>query len=305
MSFLTQIINLFFYLDARSYTLAMTSLLSSATESMALESLITKLKNKRNIWILSGAGISAPSGIPTYRDHKGQWKSANPIQHLEFIHQEPYRQRYWARSMVGWKLTGDARPNASHKAITELQKNGRVSQIVTQNVDSLHRIAGSKQVIDLHGRLSEIKCLDCNEIRLRSDYQHRLIENNPELDQYQAKILPDGDADVEDFDMSQITIPPCENCGGVLMPNVVFFGGIVPKHRVDKAYQTLGKSDCLLVIGSSLKVFSGFRFPRWASQQGLPLYAINQGEMRGQELFDHIVCEPCEKVLPIISHEIS
>jgi len=176
---------------------------------------------------------------------------------------------------------------------------------VTQNVDSLHRIAGSKQVIDLHGRLSEIKCLDCNEIRLRSDYQHRLIENNPELDQYQAKILPDGDADVEDFDMSQITIPPCENCGGVLMPNVVFFGGIVPKHRVDKAYQTLGKSDCLLVIGSSLKVFSGFRFPRWASQQGLPLYAINQGEMRGQELFDHIVCEPCEKVLPIISHEIS
>ena len=274
------------------------------SHSAELESLISKLKDKHKIWILTGAGISAPSGIPTYRDDKGQWKSANPIQHTEFINHESYRQRYWARSMVGWKLTGRAKPNATHEAITALQKSGRTSQIVTQNVDGLHRIAGSKNVIDLHGRLSEIKCLNCADIIKRSDYQTRLIANNKELDQYEANILPDGDADVEDFDMSKINIPPCAKCGGILMPNVVFFGGVVPKHRVEKAFETLAQSDCILVIGSSLKVFSGFRFPRWASQNNLPLYAINQGEMRGQELFDQIVTEPCEEVLPIIVKSI-
>jgi len=274
------------------------------TVSKDLDNLISTLKDKHKIWILTGAGISAPSGIPTYRDDKGEWKSANPIQHNEFINHESYRQRYWARSMVGWKLTGRAKPNATHEAITTLQKSGRVSQIVTQNVDSLHRIAGSKNVIDLHGRLSEIKCLNCDDITRRSDYQKRLLNENHELDRYEAKILPDGDADVEDFDMSKISIPPCEKCGGVLMPHVVFFGGIVPKYRVTRAYETLAESDCLLVIGSSLKVFSGFRFPRWASQNNLPLYAVNQGEMRGQDLFDQHITEPCEEALPIIAQEI-
>ena len=188
----------------------------NAPLSPALHALISTLKNKQNIWILTGAGISAPSGIPTYRDDKGEWKSANPIQHNEFIKHKAYRQRYWARSMVGWKLTGRAKPNATHNAITALQENGRVSQIVTQNVDGLHRVAGSKQVIDLHGRLSEIKCLHCHEITRRSDYQTRLIKENIELDQYKAIILPDGDANVEDFDMSKINIPPCTNCAGAV-----------------------------------------------------------------------------------------
>ena len=269
-----------------------------------LGKLISALNSHQNIWILTGAGISAPSGIPTYRDDKGKWKSANPIQHNDFINHESYRQRYWARSMVGWKLTGRAKPNDTHHAITTLQNKGKVSQIVTQNVDSLHNHAGSENVIDLHGRLSEIKCLRCDEVSQRDTYQPRLIKNNPELDQYEAKILPDGDAHVEDFDMSKITIPPCQNCGGMLMPNVVFFGGIVPRPRVDKAFSTLAESDCILVIGSSLKVFSGFRFPRWASENNLPLYAVNQGEMRGQELFDCIITEPCEVILPIIASEM-
>lgn len=272
--------------------------------SPQLQKLIEALKDKHKIWVLTGAGISAPSGIPTYRDDKGEWKSANPIQHNEFIQHESYRQRYWARSMVGWKLSGRAKPNAAHDAITALQNSGRISQLVTQNVDGLHRLAGTKQVIDLHGRLSEIKCLDCGEISKRSEYQPRLVKNNPELDNYKAEIRPDGDAHVEDFDMSKITIPPCKNCGGVLMPNVVFFGGIVPKARVEKAFSTLAESDCILVIGSSLKVFSGFRFPRWASQNNLPMYALNQGEMRGQELFDEIVSEHCEKALPILAREL-
>ncbi len=283
----------------------MTYLSKHPEESKNVEELIFRLKEKRNIWILTGAGISAPSGIPTYRDDKGEWKSANPIQHQEFIQHESYRQRYWARSMVGWKLTGKAQPNATHDAITALQKSGRVSQIVTQNVDGLHRVAGAKGVIDLHGRLGEIKCLNCHEVSSRKHYQSRLIAVNNELDQYQFEILPDGDANVEDFDMSQISIPPCVKCGGVLMPHVVFFGGVVPKHRVEKAYTTLAQSDCLLVIGSSLNVFSGFRFPRWASQNNIPLFAVNQGDMRGQELFDVIVTEPCEQVLPRIVASIT
>ena len=273
--------------------------------SMKIDSLIKQLKDKHKIWILTGAGISAPSGIPTYRDDKGQWKSANPIQHNDFINHHSYRQRYWARSMVGWKMTGRAKPNATHMAIAKLQQSGRVSQLVTQNVDGLHTIAGSRDIIDLHGRLSEIKCLDCDDISQRSAYQPRLIQNNPELNNYKATIMPDGDANVEDFDMSKITIPPCEHCGGTLMPNVVFFGGIVPRARVNKAFSTLAESDCLLVVGSSLTVFSGFRFPRWASQNQLPMYAVNQGEMRGQELFSHILTEPCEAVLPIIAKALA
>jgi len=287
------------------YTHLMPTLTYTKIPLNNLETLITALQNKSNIWILTGAGISAPSGIPTYRDDKGEWKSANPIQHNDFINHESYRQRYWARSMVGWKLTGRAKPNAAHSAITAIQQTGKVSQIVTQNVDGLHNIAGANNVIDLHGRLSEIKCLSCDEISKRADYQPRLVKNNPELDQYEAKILPDGDAHVEDFDMSKITIPACQNCDGVLMPNVVFFGGIVPISRVEKAFSTLAESDCILVIGSSLKVFSGFRFPRWANQNSLPMYAVNQGKMRGQELFDMILSESCEKVLPIIAQEMS
>jgi len=281
--------------------------ISKSTKNLSnkLEPFISALQNKSKIWILTGAGISAPSGIPTYRDDKGEWKSANPIQHNDFINHESYRQRYWARSMVGWKLTGKAKPNATHHAITALQNTGKVSQIVTQNVDGLHNIAGTKDVIDLHGRLSEIKCLDCDEISKRAHFQSKLIKNNPELDQYKATIMPDGDANVEDFDMSTISIPTCTNCSGVLMPNVVFFGGLVPKPRVEKAFSTLAESDCILVIGSSLKVFSGFRFPRWAGQNNLPMYAVNQGEMRGQELFDCIVDEPCEDIMPIIAQEMS
>ena len=273
-----------------------------------LEQLITHLSSKRNIWILSGAGISAPSGIPTYRDHRGDWQAGNPIQHNDFKKNKSARQRYWARSMAGWKLNQRANPNAAHVAVTKLQHNGFISQIVTQNVDRLHSLAGATNVIDLHGRIDQIVCLGCQEITTRASFQPRLVEINPKLYQYinsnSGRMFPDGDAQIDDFEMSLVNIPPCENCGGVLMPDVVFFGGIVPKTRVDTAFDTLAKSDCILVIGSSLTVFSGFRFPRWAYQNDLPLYAINQGEMRGADMFDLIVQESCDVVLPIITEEI-
>ncbi|GAA0410058.1 NAD-dependent protein deacetylase [Cocleimonas flava] len=281
---------------------------STNTQYSNTDQLITALKNKRNIWVLSGAGISAPSGIPTYRDNKGNWQAGNPIQHNEFITQESFRKRYWARSMAGWIITGHAKPNAAHQAITQLQESGRVSKIVTQNVDRLHSNAGAKEVIDLHGRIDQIICLDCNDISRRADYQPRLEESNPALNSYieriSSKALPDGDANIDDYATDTVNIPPCEKCAGTLMPDVVFFGGIVPKERVELAFKTLAEADCLLVIGSSLKVFSGFRFPRWAHQNNLPLYAINQGEMRGEEMFDLVVPESCEEILPELVNQL-
>ena len=262
--------------------------------------LIAALADKRAIWVLSGAGISAPSGIPTYRDRHGQWKASNPIQHNEFVQQKSSQQRYWARSMVGFAMTHLATPNPAHEAVTRLQSNGLTSQITTQNVDRLHSVAGAEKVIDLHGRLDQVICLDCGVSSKRAEFQPRLVALNPDLTDYAAKLLPDGDAAVDDFDMSHIKIPACNHCGGTIMPDVVFFGGTVPKPRVEAAFKSLSEADCILVIGSSLTVYSGFRFPRWAHQNGLPLYAINEGEMRGAELFDLILQESCEVALPQI-----
>lgn len=273
-----------------------------------LDDLIQDLSVKKRIWVLTGAGISKASGIPTYRDHKGLWQASQPIQHGEFIHRPEARQRYWARSMLGWHRINSAQPNAGHKALAELQKHALTSQIVTQNVDRLHSIAGASEVIDLHGRLDRIVCLDCRAISSRAAYQTRLVSCNPELADYATTYLPDGDAIIEDFDLAKVTIPACGNCGGIVMPDVVFFGGSVPGARVQEAYNSLAKSDCVLVIGSSLTVYSGYRFPRWAHQQGIPLYAINQGQIRGCEMFQQIVPMACEVALPrlvdqLVSHE--
>jgi len=275
----------------------------NSTTTQTIE-LTEALRDKQAIWVLTGAGISAPSGIPTYRDRHGQWKAGNPIQHNDFIQLEASRQRYWARSMVGFAMTHEALPNAAHEAITSLQKHNLLLQITTQNVDRLHSTAGATGVIDLHGRLDQVICLECAAVGKRADFQPRLMKLNPELTEYAAKILPDGDAEVDDYDMSQIRIPPCERCGGVIMPDVVFFGGTVPKQRVEAAFSSLAKADCLLVVGSSLTVYSGFRFPRWAHKNGIPVYAINQGEMRGEEMFDLILQDSCESALPKIVREL-
>ncbi|KAG1694678.1 NAD-dependent protein deacetylase [Nymphon striatum] len=245
------------------------------------DSLLSALKNKRKIWILSGAGISAPSGIPTYRDHKGKWQASNPIQHNEFINEESFRKRYWARSMAGWIITGHAQPNAAHQAITQLQQHGLLSKIVTQNVDRLHSNAGAKEVIDLHGRIDQIICL-----------------NSVKHCQMVMQILM---TTIQTLSTSHLV----KSCGGTLMPDVVFFGGVVPKARVDEAFDSLADADCVLVVGSSLKVYSGFRFPRWAHQNNLPLYAINQGEMRGEDMFDLVVPESCEEILPQLVNQLT
>ncbi|MGI9316926.1 MAG: NAD-dependent protein deacetylase [bacterium] len=254
--------------------------------------------------VLTGAGISAASGIPTYRDHDGRWQRNDPIQHGEFIQLPEKRRRYWARSAVGWPAVATARPNRAHLALKQLEKAGIVPLLVTQNVDRLHQHAGHQNVIDLHGRLDRVVCLSCREGEPREQIQVRLLDANPELGQTATALAPDGDAHVEDRFAESLEEPVCLSCGGILMPDVVFFGGTVPTERVDAVNQALEQADGLLVIGSSLMVYSGFRFCNTASQLGLPVAAINQGQTRADEMLSLKLEQDCQSALENLTNQI-
>ena len=235
-------------------------------------------------WVaLTGAGISSASGIPTYRDHTGTWLGSQPIQHDEFISEPVERQRYWSRSALGWPRVGAAQPNASHTALVKLEKAGRLIGVITQNVDRLHQRAGSQRVIDLHGRLDQVKCLDCGHITTREAIQNWIEAHNALPNTSALKLRPDGDADLPGHYVSDFRIPQCPQCGGVVMPEVVFFGGTVPRPIVDECYQMIDASEGMLVIGSSLSVYSGLRFCRYAVDQGRPLIILNQGQTRADD----------------------
>jgi NAD-dependent SIR2 family protein deacetylase len=272
--------------------------MSVTSIQVVVDQLLDILSTKSRIWILTGAGISAPSGIPTYRDDNRAWQHSQPIQHDDFINHSATRKRYWARSLVGFHYFSKATPNSGHYAIARIQNAGYVSGLVTQNVDRLHSEAGARDVIDLHGRLDRVVCLDCHNLFSRFDFQKLLENSNLEFNQAARKILPDGDAELEENLISEIIIPGCSRCGGVVMPDVVFFGGKTPEVKVRDCRNSLEASDCVLVCGSSLSVYSGFRFIKKASEMGLPLLAVNKGIMRGQELFDLAVAGACEEILP-------
>lgn len=234
--------------------------------------------------VLTGAGVSARSGIPTYRDASGRWLRNRPIQHQEFISSIDKRRRYWGRSMVGWPGVRDARPNAVHLALTRFEQLGRSEHIITQNVDRLHQRAGSCHVTDLHGRLDRVRCLDCGAGYEREYVQLQLLRLNPHHSGFSASARPDGDADLSDEQVASVTVFDCEACGGMLMPDVVFFGGSVPRERVDTCLQALTAADGLLVVGSSLQVYSGFRFCKQAVAQDKPLLVINEGSTRADDI---------------------
>ena len=240
--------------------------------------------------VLTGAGCSTDSGVPAYRDAEGTWRQRRPIEHAEFVASEAGRRRYWARSHRGWPLMDRARPNAAHHWLAELQAAGRISCLVTQNVDGLHQRAGSGDVVELHGSVHRVGCLDCGARYSRAHVQRRLETLNPSLAAAQvdlsAPIRPDGDADVDPAFVQDLVVPDCERCGGVLKPDVVFFGDSVPRERVDAVQQALERSDGLLVVGSSLMVFSGYRFCRAAAKLGLPMASITQGRTRADDLLD-------------------
>ena len=253
------------------------------------------------LFILTGAGCSTESGIPDYRDSDGSWKRPPPVNFQAFMDSAAVRQRYWARSFVGWQHFRHARPNAAHEALARLERHGRVEMLLTQNVDGLHQAAGSTQVIDLHGRLDRVRCMECHSLGPREELQAELMRLNPEWARLQGNAAPDGDADLEGLSFGEFAVPSCARCGGVLKPDVVFFGESVPRRRVEAALQGLQRSDAVLVVGSSLMVYSGFRFVQTAAQAGKPVAAINLGRTRADQMLTLKVSAPCAAALALCS----
>lgn len=270
-------------------------------ETVALNGLTDFVRHHPRLFVLSGAGVSTDSGIPGYRDDNGQWKRGAPITAQEFLRSPAARRRYWARSMVGWPTVARARPNAAHRALARLETAGAVAQLVTQNVDGLHQRAGSASIIELHGNLGRVICRDCGTEHAREAVQRTLETENPGFAQSGATVAPDGDADVELWDLESFNVPVCPDCGGSLKPDVVFFGENVPRDRVDTAMQALDGADAMLVVGSSLMVYSGFRFCERAGASGKPIAAINRGRTRADHLFALKVERSCADVLSALA----
>ncbi|MCC5793662.1 MAG: NAD-dependent protein deacetylase [Chromatiales bacterium] len=230
--------------------------------------------------VITGAGLSTRSGIPDYRDADGQWKVTPPMQFREFRDSAAARRRYWARSLAGWPRFSTARPNEAHSALSRLETLGHVTLLVTQNVDGLHQRAGSRRVLDLHGRLDRVRCLDCGASGSRENFQQRLGSANPGFGAPAASIRPDGDALLDPSVIEGFAVPACAQCGGVLKPDVVFFGEAVPPARVDSARAALAQADAVLAVGTSLMVWSAYRFLRAAAEAGKPAAAVNLGRTR-------------------------
>ena len=251
----------------------------------AADRLAVFLNRYPRVFVLSGAGLSTDSGIPDYRDSAGAWKRRPPVQHQDFMTHPDVRQRYWARSLVGWPFIRDAQPNNAHRYLAELEQRNYIAQVVTQNVDRLHQRAGSQQVIDLHGRADEVLCMSCGARETRSQVHERCWQLNPDFHHFTASVAPDGDADLE-LDFSNFRPANCLRCAGILKPDVVFFGANVPTPIRATAEAALKGSDAMLVVGSSLMVYSGFRFCRQAAEWGMPMATLNIGHTRADHLVD-------------------
>ena len=271
--------------------------LEAATQAAPLAAFLT---SQRRLFVLTGAGCSTDSGIPDYRDARGEWKHAQPMTYQAFVGAAATRQRYWARSLIGWRRFHRAAPNATHRALVRLEQQGRLTLLLTQNVDRLHQAAGSRAVIDLHGRLDQVRCLGCERRQPRDDFQTELMRRNPSWALRDAADAPDGDADLDEQDFSGFQVPPCPHCGGVLKPDVVFFGENVPRERVDAGMRALAEADAVLVLGSSLMVYSGYRFVHTAARAGKPIAAVNLGRTRADPLLSLRVELPCAQALAFL-----
>jgi len=254
------------------------------------------------VLVLTGAGCSTASGIPDYRGPNGAFtRGHQPMTYQQFLRDPEGRRRYWARGHVGWTRFAAARPNRAHLAIAGLEDHGAVTGVITQNVDGLHQAAGSREVIDLHGRLDRVVCLTCDAVESRESVHHRLTEANPELVVDTDTINPDGDVDLEDEILARFTMVSCQACKGDLKPDVVYFGENVPADRVRASYEWVDDARALLVVGSSLTVYSGRRFVIHAHKLGIPVVIVNAGETRAEELatvrIDDDVCDVLESLL--------
>jgi NAD-dependent SIR2 family protein deacetylase len=258
-----------------------------------------------DVAILSGAGLSTDSGIPDYRGPSGLARRATPMTFQAFTGTAAARRRYWARSHLGWRMIAAARPNAGHRAVVQLQHAGVLSGIVTQNVDGLHTAAGAQDVVELHGNLDRVVCLDCGTVSPRAELNARLRAVNRA---WRARVLavnPDGDVDLPDEDLDGFRTVDCTVCGGVLKPDVVFFGETVPADRVAACFALVEDARALLVLGSSLTVMSGYRFVLRAAKLGIPVAILNQGVTRGDDKAVLRLDAPLGQVLPQLAAAVS
>ena len=253
------------------------------------------------VLILSGAGLSTESGIPDYRGATGLARRAEPMTYQEFTGSAAARRRYWARSHYGWRHVAGASPNAGHHAVAQLQRRGLLSGIITQNVDGLHQAAGAQRVIELHGSLDRVVCLSCGQRTAREALAQRLRAANPGWAARVTEISADGDAVVADHQAELFEVVDCQDCGGLLKPDVVFFGENVPRPRVEECYALTGQASVLVVLGSSLTVMSGYRFVRHAAKLAIPVAIINRGPTRGDALARLILDAPLGQTLTALT----
>jgi NAD+-dependent protein deacetylase sirtuin 4 len=237
----------------------------------------------RRVVALTGAGVSTESGIPDYRSPEAAQRTRRPIHGPDFVRSAELRRRYWARAMVGWERFRCARPGPAHLALARLEATGVVVGVITQNVDRLHHAAGSHRVTELHGALAEVICLGCGALEDRDTVQRRMRDTNRVWFGGAAYVAPDGDAHLPDDAVAGFEPPSCEDCGGPLKPRVVFFGENVARSVVDEAFARLDEADALLVAGTSLAVFSGYRFLRRAAERGIAIAIVNRGPVRGED----------------------
>ena len=273
--------------------------MDTATGVASADSLIEFVERHPRLFVLTGAGCSTDSGIPDYRDAAGEWKRRPPITYQLFTGNELARKRYWARSLVGFRRMRHARPNDAHHSLATLEQRGRVVQLVTQNVDGLHQAAGSQNVIDLHGRIDTVRCLGCDRRSSREQLQQALEQLNPDFARLDAIEAPDGDADLDDVAFETFDVPACDTCGGLLKPDVVFFGEGVPGSRVQRAMSAIEHCDAMLVVGSSLMVYSGYRFATAAADAGKPIAAVNLGRTRADDLLTLKINNRCATALSV------
>ncbi|XP_029989757.1 NAD-dependent protein lipoamidase sirtuin-4, mitochondrial isoform X2 [Sphaeramia orbicularis] len=275
----------------------------SSTDAHYLERLQDFLSRARSLFVMTGAGLSTESGIPDYRSEGvGLYARTNrrPMEHVEFVRSAKSRQRYWARNFVGWPQFSSHQPNCAHRVLQQWEEKGKLHWLVTQNVDALHSKAGHKRLTELHGCTHRVMCLGCGAISAREELQKRFLALNPEWSAQAGAVAPDGDVFLEDEQVLHFRVPSCEECGGILKPEVTFFGDNVNKATVNFVHERLAESDAVLVVGSSLQVYSGYRFLLAARDRKIPVAIINIGPTRADHLAELKVSGRCGEVLSVI-----
>jgi NAD-dependent SIR2 family protein deacetylase len=257
--------------------------LADAPPSEAVLEAVAGLLERGDVLVLSGAGLSTESGIPDYRGPTGSLRKSLPMTYQTFVRDPLARQRYWARSQLGWRLIAHAEPNDGHRAVAALQARGALSGVVTQNVDGLHQAGGAADVVELHGNLDRVMCLACSGRSPRTELDDRLRAANASWTAVASAVNPDGDVVLDEAAVASFRVVDCLGCGGVLKPDVVFFGENVPPTKVRHCYDLVERSRSMLVLGSSLAVMSGLRFVKRAAGLGRPVAIVNQGWTRGDE----------------------